>query len=651
MRSRLDTLFTKLFLLLLLFLVAGGCLYALFGEQIIRQLYDGRLPFTSHTLFESDPTRPVEYYIDRADKITWEYVAVGIPLTILIWWIVAKAVRHAASPKTNYRITSDIIPEHRFRFDSLMAFLSYSAFTVAISWPVIQSFSTSLPGPPEDNFLFFWNFWWMTEKVIGDGGSLIHTSYLFYPEGAHLFFHSWSFFNLALSVVLNQVMNLYATYNLIALHTYPVAGLGAFVLVRYLTRNSYIALLGGFLFAFCPYHHARLLHHINLMSIQFIPFFVLFYIKAIRQGGKSNTLLAAVFLLLNALCTWTYLIFGLLFIFLSYLYLALRRRQFLMPDVVLKSSVVAGSVLVALSPWLWKMVQLDITGSVGYKEGRKGFVTDLLGLVVPGEYHWLSNLDFIDSLNSTFTGNAWEATTYLGIPALALVVIASLRILPIISRYLTAALAFLLMSLGYDLHILGNKIEMLLPDVITNSLPILSSISSPSRYIIYVYLFWSILVAVAAGYLIYSAGNRAARIGLALLLPVLLIADYFKSVDVISGPALPSCYEKIAHDHGRLAVLDLPTDVNASRFYMYYQTHHGRPIVQGYIARKIDKTLIDRLELHDLERQKSQLEMSGVGYIMIHKRIEGEHDIVVDRYRAAYSVICEDSTHLLLEVP
>jgi hypothetical protein len=336
--------------------------------------------------------------------------------------------------------------------------------------------------------------------------------------------------------------------------------------------------------------------------------------------------------------------------FLSYVYLAIRRRRILLRDVAIKSSVIAGSVFIVLLPWLWQMVRLAFEGAAVYQAGRKGFVTDVAGLFVPGCQHWLSNSTFIDSISSSFTGNAWETTTYLGLPAIVIVVIASYRILPALGRYLAAALAFVLLSFGYDLHILGHSVAMVLPDIITSRLPLLSNIRAPSRYIVYVYLFWSILVSVAAGYLIYAVRNRPMRRTMAVLLPLLLVIDFVSPVHEVSHVTLPPCYKNILESRDRAAVLDLPTDAFDSRYYMFYQTLHRRPIVQGYIARKSDTTLIDRIEYDDLDNQKRQLADAGVKYIMIHRDFDEEHRISADSYSEVYRVVCEDSTHILLEV-
>ncbi|UCG62552.1 MAG: hypothetical protein JSV52_04500 [Candidatus Zixiibacteriota bacterium] len=642
--------FTKFFVLLVVCLGIIACLYALLGERVISDLYQGKLPFTSHSLFTSTPSRPVEFYVDLADKIIWEYLVLGLPLTILIWAFVARVLRFVADPSTNRCITSDLIPVSRFRCDAIVAFILYSLATVAISYRILGLFSLMIIGPPEDNLVFYWNFWFMNEHVLNDIGNLTFTNCLFFPEGARLYYHSWSFYNLGVSALISQFMNLKATYNLVALHSFPVGGLGAFLLVRHLTRNSYVALLAGFMYAFCPYHYARLLHHLNLSSIQFIPFFVLFYIKAIKMPGKRNIVLAAVFLLLNALCTWTYLIFALMFMFLSYVYLAIRRHRIFLHDVAVKSLVIASSVFIILLPWLWQMARLAFDGARVYQAGRAAFVTDVVGLFVPRGYHWMSDYAFVKSISSTFTGNAWEATTYLGIPAIVIVIIASFRILPALGRYLAAALAFLLLSFGGDLHVLGHSFTVVLPDIIISKLPLLSNVRAPSRYIVYVYLFWSILVSVAAGYFVYSIRSRLWRPIVAVLLLSLLVGDFIRPVKNASLMKLPSCYENILESGDRPPILDLPTDERDSRYYMFYQTQHGCPIVQGYIARKVDTTLVDRIEYDDLDTQKQQLVAAGVKYIMIHTRLDQKHEIPADRYKEAYRVVCEDENHILLEV-
>jgi hypothetical protein len=84
---------------------------------------------------------------------------------------------------------------------------------------------------------------------------------------------------------------------------------------------------------------------------------------------------------------------------------------------------------------------------------------------------------------------------------------------------------------------------------------------------------------------------------------------------------------------------------------MAYQICHQRPIVFATISRKVGKSLIDTLDLDNLDRQKQQLIESGVKYIVIHKDGAGgmnrhEYERYVQTYRPVYS----DQTGTVLQL-
>jgi uncharacterized membrane protein len=151
-----------------------------------------------------------------------------------------------------------------------------------------------------------------------------------------------------------------SAYNVIVLHTFPLAGLGAFLLVRCRTRNSWLALLGGFLFAFSPFHFVRAQHHYHISTLQFVPFFVLTYIRAVREKTRKYLILATGFFLLNALADWNYMFFAVYFVVFSYIYLAIRNRRLIMPDLIKKSATITLRPILPLSIWLVPMMKIEL---------------------------------------------------------------------------------------------------------------------------------------------------------------------------------------------------------------------------------------------------------------------------------------------------
>ena len=50
---------------------------------------------------------------------------------------------------------------------------------------------------------------------------------------------------------------------------------------------------GGFVFGFSPYHFAHLIGHMNLSSLQWIPFYVLLLLKALDKPHRDRHMVGA----------------------------------------------------------------------------------------------------------------------------------------------------------------------------------------------------------------------------------------------------------------------------------------------------------------------------------------------------------------------
>ena len=540
--------------------------------------------------------------------------------------------------------------EKYFKHDVVTAIILYSLITLLFFYPVLGSLSSFLIGPSSDNAQSYWNMWW-AEKVMADPDlSLSYSNYIFYPEGTSLIYHSLSFYNIFLSSILRNFLNPVITYNLLILLTFPFAGLSAFLLIKYLIRNSYLALAGGYIFAFNSSHFGHSLYHINIASIQFIPLVVLFFIKSVKGNSKFDLFLAALFFFLNSICSWNYLIFALYFVGFSYLYLMLRRKQVFLPGIISKTVVIAGATVLILSPWLWKMIiikqdfPLDVAIS-GYNK----YVTDCIALFVPPPYHLLGNLKIIQNLNGKFTGDVLVNPVYLGIASMVISIFAVKKIIKKIKIYFWAMLAFLILSLGSHLHILGWITPITLPYAVIEHIPFLSAVRCPVRFIVFVYLFWAVIVTFALRYLavaIKSSWKRKAILTICLLV---LFFDYYLECHAITNVTLPRCYDVIKRENQHFGILDLPSA--PSRIYMAYQTCHGLPIVQGAVSRKIGKSLINYLNFHNLSRQKEQLINNKVKYIVIHKKwLAGNPAINIETYKNQYALLYEDPEDITLRV-
>lgn len=539
-----------------------------------------------------------------------------------------------------------------FKHDLAIAFLSYTVLTLMFFYPCLGQLSSCLIGPAEDNMQHFWDLWWMQQAASHQGVTLHYTNHVFYPEGTSLLFHTFSFYNIFLSLALNRIFSLVLTYNLLILSTFPIAGIGAFLLVRYLTRDSWAALAGGFIFAFNHFHFAHALHHLEIASLQFIPFYVLNVIKAMKGHARRDLLLASVFFLLNAACSWYYLNFAFNFLVLSYVYLAWRRRRVFLRDVAAKSAVIIGPTLLIFFPRAFQAITLarHYPNKV-FLPGHNTYVVDLLSLLVPDPKHWLSGLNLIRWANDLIPLQEWEKTAYLGLACLLMVFWALLKRNPVPRKYYLGFFTFLILSMGMTLHVAGRPTPLILPYAVFRYIPLLKYARTASVFMAYVYLFWALLTGFSLKGILGQQRTRSLKVLVAVACLVLIVADYFTVCRDMTMAAAPKCYSAIERTDERFGVLNVP--LKFGDFYMLYQTGHGLPIVNGYIGRKVGKMLRDRLELEDLFRQKEQLTESRVKYIVIHKDFlaqDPKRPVSIEEYQRHYRTLYEDDTQILLQV-
>ena len=134
-------------------------------------------------------------------------------------------------------------------------FLLYALIILGISWPAPQFLSQKLIGNNVDNWIFYWNNWWI-KYALSNGESIFETQKLFYPTGTSLVAHSHSIFNSLIAIPIDLMAGPVVAYNLIILLGLWLSGVGMFLLVCQLTRSKEAAFLAGLVFCISPisYH-------------------------------------------------------------------------------------------------------------------------------------------------------------------------------------------------------------------------------------------------------------------------------------------------------------------------------------------------------------------------------------------------------------
>ncbi|NIN08140.1 MAG: hypothetical protein GTO76_05640, partial [Planctomycetales bacterium] len=285
--------------------------------------------------------------------------------------------------------------------------LGYLALTLLMTYPLVREFSRAIPGDGFDGWQNVWNLWWVKRALLVDGSSPYFTRFVDYPDGVHLYFHTLNIFNglTFLPFTLNGGPLL--AYNVAVAFSFVIGGFGTYLLALYIMRRAspgrllrwsratlLAAFVAGVVYAFSPYHMAHLLGHLQLISLQWLPFYALFAIKLIDQSQLSNikyrisnALMAALFLVLVAACDWYYAFYMVLFTGLYLLWTIWRRRVWLAPTLAL---IGTGLIfLLITSPVLVPMIRESLAADymVPPPGSTERLSADLTAFLTPSELH------------------------------------------------------------------------------------------------------------------------------------------------------------------------------------------------------------------------------------------------------------------------
>jgi hypothetical protein len=451
----------------------------------------------------------------------------------------------------------------------------YILFTLLYLYPLPFSLG-QLASIAPDMFQNLWNFWWVKKSLLDLQVSPYWTDYIFYPSGTSLAFQTFSPFNSLIAIPLQSIWNRIVAYNLLYIFTFVIAGLGGYLLTYHLVKERFAAFLGGFIYAFSPYHFSRVMH-INIASIQWIPFYCLFLFRLREKPTWPNAFGTTLFLTLTAMCSWYYLIFLLIFtvIYLLYYGIAdvgktLKLRFFLL----LTFSSLLFLLLIApfVLPLLKEMVASE---SYLYDPVHKGL--DLLGI-------------------SVFKGYIFFWPVYLGYAVLGLSFYAVFRNRNReVKFWIIVGLFSFLMTFGTSLSFLGREIPGIpLPYHIMERIPIFRAARTPYRFLVFVMLSLSILSGYGIRTLRLNLSESSNLSGILRQgLPYLLSAIVFVEFLVIPRPTytadIPPLYETISREGGDFAIASLPFKDRG--WDLLYQTHHEKKIVWGYVSRREPKAL------------------------------------------------------------
>lgn len=266
-----------------------------------------------------------------------------------------------------------------------------------------------------------------------------------------------------------------------------------------------------------------------------------------------------------------------------------------LPDLRAIGGLVAAGITgaVILSPALYGASQHLLDGTwvspeIYWRSSPSG--VDLLAFIIPNPSHPLVTWLFG---SAQLAAPTWfvEHTASMSLVVLAVVAAAVWRLGVRPPGWITLTVAFALLALGPFVHVAGVNTFVPGPWALLRYVPVFGLARTPTRFAIVAALGLSVLFALALA----EAGRRwpERRRTLLAAVALALLVELWPAPRPLYSAAISPIYDVVRSDPRPVRVVELPFGVrdgtssegNFSARYQFHQTHHGKPLMGGYLSR------------------------------------------------------------------
>lgn len=519
--------------------------------------------------------------------------------------------------------------------------VSFLLLTIILTFPLIFNLSGGVATASGDVWQFVWNFWWFKKALVELNTNPFYTDYIYYPTGTSLLFNLNMPLHSLLSIPLQYFFNLFFIYNIFVIFSFVLSAYGTYLLAKYLTKNKIASFIGGIVFAFSPFMFVRLFAgHLYLMETGFMPFFILFFIKTVKEPKKINALLAVLFLVLILINSLTHFTFIAIFtgLYLVY-YLIVSKKTILNKKTLNHISLFFSLFFVLTLPYFfvlgneylnveYKDLHRSIDESEFYSADLAAFFTPISKSLIFGSFTshiWEENV---------FTGNWNESSVFIGYTVLVIIIFSFLNNKnKDLNFWKISFVFFLLLSLGPFLYIMGRDTGVPLPYTILFKMPLFDVSRGPSRFIAMVMLSAS----VVCSYFLAGAKIKFKKIFLMLAAGFVIMENLYVPINISGNWWVSPFYYRMGEEKEDYAYLNLFPHHIAD--YSYLQTISGKRELMGFVSRHpsyaenftsstpiIKQLVYDipqgryfEMEERNLKTGFDKLKQYNIRYVIIHK--------------------------------
>ncbi|HVP05311.1 MAG TPA: hypothetical protein VMT90_06525 [Dehalococcoidia bacterium] len=503
----------------------------------------------------------------------------------------------------------------RARWPAIALFFLVAA--VVQTWPLAKHLKSSITVWwffPYDAWQSLWNLWWVKDRLLHFGNPF-HTSELFYPQGSNLYLHPVTFVNGVMSMPFQLLTgNLVLSWNIVALISFVLSGVGAAALSYHVSRNHLAAVVSGFIFAFAPFTMMRFGGHYNIFITWPIPFMLLFLLRFRETGRLRDAAFTGVFwavITLNWLefATDAALFLALFFAYWSAVYF--RRSDPAQLSVLWRGAGVLIVVWAVLSsPALIGSVR-DLESGDYYQptDQAESFSADLLTFFTPSPLWGPGDAPLIGGPNPNHLPvGSVEDTAFLGGTPLLLATIALVTLRKDRHRaliWVIALFTFAILAMGPYLyindsrhhHLLGVSFSVPMPYQLYDKLPFFGSRRVPARMIVFGIMSLSVLAGIGLTTAMEWLKPRARYLAPAVAVVALGLVwlEYWSPPVYLTPLATPPGIDMIRDDPDDFTVVDAPLgrrngwtyagDPTGGPLANYYEALYHKPSIGGYLSR------------------------------------------------------------------
>ncbi|PDW04248.1 hypothetical protein CJ255_04675 [Candidatus Viridilinea mediisalina] len=478
--------------------------------------------------------------------------------------------------------------------------LFYLGLAVALTWPLATHPGSLVIGGYESrNFAFedasqnIWNVWWVGHALI-EGKNPFWSDMLYYPEGVQFYFQTLNLAGIVPVLPIHYAFGPVVAYSCAILLALTLTGYAGFLLARAFVPSMAVPLFAGALLTASPFHLMKLQgNHLNLLSMQWMVFYLLALIWLDQRRDQRSALLLALLALLVALTDW-YWVFACALFTLAWLGFGLVRHA--APQAQLRAyGWFVFYTLMLTTPLLlgiWSVresLQLNpVAGEQWWRGENEHFSADALGLFFPALWPFLAPEEHRSILQALtphtppqYGAEAWYVGAgwlMLSLAAVGVWYAGALR-----WRWLFVGGCMWLLSLGPTLTVAGFKLGIPMPYAILQELPLLSVARRPSHFAALCIVVLMIFAAIGLQQSLQKL-NQPMRSILFTSLIALAMLELWPSSWIHYEFKTPTFLENIRQEPG--AVADLPYEALWTSRALRHQIVHQQPILGGYVARR-----------------------------------------------------------------